>query len=72
MCMPSPPKPPKPPPAPPNPLDPSVLGARDRQRRALINSQGFRSTILTGPLGLTPGAQSLGGPTLLGGGMRRA
>ncbi len=45
---------PKPPriPRPPTPVDPSVLAARDRERRAAAAASGFRSTIRTGPRGV--------------------
>jgi len=69
--MPSAPKSVKPPLPPPTPVDADVLAARSRQRRALINSQGFRSTILTGPGGLGPGLLTTLSPsTLLSGGPR--
>ncbi len=45
---------PKPPtiPRPPTPVDPGVLAARDRERRAAAAQSGFRSTIRTSPRGV--------------------
>lgn len=39
-------------PRPPTPVDPGVLAARDRERRAAAAASGFRSTIRTGPRGV--------------------
>lgn len=56
------PTPPKPPaiPRPPTPVDPSVLAARDRERRAAAAASGFRSTIRTSPRGVTPETSIVG------------
>ena len=60
LNTPSAPKPPKIP-RPPTPVDPGVLAARDRERRAAAAASGFRSTIRTGPRGVGSEPSIIGG-----------
>jgi hypothetical protein len=59
-------KPAPPPPSPPTPVDDRMLQARESERRRLVRLRGYRSTILTSPLGV-PGQASTRRATLLGG-----
>ena len=56
---------PTPPPAPPTEVDEGVQAARDDQKRRARASQGYSSTITTGPMGDTSAANT-GAKQLLG------
>lgn len=70
MCLSRPSAPSAPPPPPPPPPAPSeeveaVQSARDRERRRVLATQGRKSTMLTGPQGVTEAAPTAQ-KTLLG------